>query len=100
MNLIPVLVFCLALAQSALGATINHDQVQPFAQPDPVTISEKTAVKFKPEMFIGGGCVSFPAVNAAREITGDLKGTKGMDGCSNAPRALKSTAGQPGIKSK
>ncbi|KAG6954061.1 hypothetical protein JG687_00012028, partial [Phytophthora cactorum] len=63
-----------------------HDQVQPFAQPDAVTISEKAAVKFKPQLYIHFGCVSFLAVNAAGEITGGLKGTDETDGCMEAPR--------------
>nr|AUD40035.1 Nep1-like protein Pc109174 [Phytophthora capsici] len=85
MNLVPALVLLLALAQTVLGATIGHDKVQPFAQPDPVTVSEKAAVKYKPQLQISDSCVSFPAVNAAGEITGGLKGTKGTDGCTEAP---------------
>ncbi|KAL3656651.1 hypothetical protein V7S43_018430 [Phytophthora oleae] len=85
MKLIPTAVFCIAFAHSVLGAQIGHDQVQPFAQPDPVTISEKVAVKYKPQLLIAGGCVSFPAVNAAGEITGGLKGTKETDACTEAP---------------
>ncbi|KAL3656656.1 hypothetical protein V7S43_018435 [Phytophthora oleae] len=85
MNLVPAVVLCLVLDHSVLGATIDHDKVQPFAQPDPVTISEKVAVKYKPQLLIAGGCVSFPAVNAAGEITGGLKGTKETDACTEAP---------------
>ncbi|KAG2502720.1 hypothetical protein JM18_009091 [Phytophthora kernoviae] len=61
--------------------SIDHDKVQPFAQPDPVTVSEKAAVKFKPMLTINGGCASYPAVNAAGEITGGLKGTGFTSGC-------------------
>ncbi|OWZ10762.1 Necrosis inducing protein NPP1 [Phytophthora megakarya] len=68
-----------------LSGTINHDQVQPFVQPVPVTISEKAAVKYKPQLFIGDRCSSFPAVNAAGDITGGLKGTKDTDDCEKAP---------------
>ncbi|KAL3660460.1 hypothetical protein V7S43_014610 [Phytophthora oleae] len=89
MNLVTVLVLFFALLSSVHGGdttgTINHDQVKPFAQPEPVTISEKAAVKFKPQLSIGSGCVSFPAVNAAGEITGGLKGTKDTEGCTEAP---------------
>eukprot|EP00644_Phytophthora_capsici_P010358 jgi/Phyca11/10570/fgenesh1_pm.PHYCAscaffold_51_\ len=85
MNLVSTVVLCLAFAQSVLGATIDHDKVQPFKQPDPVTVSEKAALKYKPQLVIGGGCVSFPAVNAAGDITGGLKGTKSTDGCTEAP---------------
>ncbi|OWY95091.1 Necrosis inducing protein NPP1 [Phytophthora megakarya] len=85
MNLPAVVVLYCALFYSVCSGTINHDQVQPIAQPEPVTISEKAAVKYKPQLFIEAGCASFPAVNAAGEITGGLKGTKGTDRCENAP---------------
>uniref|UniRef100_H3G9C5 Necrosis inducing-like protein NPP1 type n=1 Tax=Phytophthora ramorum TaxID=164328 RepID=H3G9C5_PHYRM len=57
------------------AVSIGHDKVQPFAQPDPVTISEKTAVRFKPILRIDNGCHSYPAVNAAGETNAGLKGT-------------------------
>ncbi|GMF32567.1 unnamed protein product [Phytophthora lilii] len=60
-------------------------KVKPFAQPDPVTISEKSAVKFKPQLNILSGCVPFPAVNAAGETSGGLKGSGGTDDCKLAP---------------
>eukprot|EP00644_Phytophthora_capsici_P000912 jgi/Phyca11/59113/gw1.16.133.1 len=85
MKLILTLVLCFAVAQAALGVIVDHDKVQPFAQPDPVTIAEKVAVKYKPQLRITDGCVSFPAVNAAGGITGGLKGTKGTDACTKAP---------------
>eukprot|EP00644_Phytophthora_capsici_P014831 jgi/Phyca11/10715/fgenesh1_pm.PHYCAscaffold_53_\ len=89
MNLVAALVLCFALLSSVRGDgttnTIDHDQVKPFAQPEPVTISEKAAVKYKPQLNIGAGCVSFPAVNAAGEITGGLKGTKDTEACTEAP---------------
>ncbi|RLN65929.1 hypothetical protein BBP00_00002569 [Phytophthora kernoviae] len=63
-------VFCSAAAalSAAEAVTIGHDKVQPFPQPDPVTVSEKAAVKFKPSLRIDSGCHSYPAVNAAGEI--------------------------------
>nr|AUD40039.1 Nep1-like protein Pc553546 [Phytophthora capsici] len=89
MNLVAALVLCFALLSSVRGDdttnTIDHDQVKPFPQPEPVTISEKAAVKYKPQLEIGDGCVSFPAVNAAGEITGGLKGTKDTEACTEAP---------------
>ncbi|OWY96847.1 Necrosis inducing protein NPP1 [Phytophthora megakarya] len=85
MNSVPVKALCCALFCSVLGGTvIDHDQVQPFAQQEPITISEKTAVKYKPQLFIGDGCASFPAVNAVGEITGGLKGTKNTEDCEEA----------------
>ncbi|KAE8977941.1 hypothetical protein PR002_g24864 [Phytophthora rubi] len=64
---------------------IDHDKVEPFPQPEPVTISEKAAVKFKPQLNIVSGCVSFPAVNAAGETSGGLKGNSGNSACDSAP---------------
>ncbi|ETP32175.1 hypothetical protein F442_19049 [Phytophthora nicotianae P10297] len=78
-----VLYFVLLSAVSP--TTISHDSVQPFVQPDPVTISEKTAVKFKPQLHVEKGCVPFPAVNAAGEITEGLKGWIWSEDCSVAP---------------
>ncbi|OWZ18786.1 hypothetical protein PHMEG_0007070 [Phytophthora megakarya] len=67
-------------------ATIDHDKVQPIPQPEPATISEKAAVKFKPNFSKSlYACVPFPAVNAAGEVTGGLKGTNGNDACTDAP---------------
>ncbi|ETI33852.1 hypothetical protein F442_19290 [Phytophthora nicotianae P10297] len=85
MNFISVLLQLLALLSCTFAGTINHDQVQPFAQPDPVTISEKAAVKYRPQLHVKDGCASFPAVNAAGDITGGLKPTKETDGCAEAP---------------
>ncbi|GMF34797.1 unnamed protein product [Phytophthora lilii] len=50
-------------------------------QPEAVTISEKAALKFKPGLHILDGCASYPAVNAAGETSGGLKGTNGDSGC-------------------
>ncbi|EGZ13762.1 hypothetical protein PHYSODRAFT_335497 [Phytophthora sojae] len=86
MKLLVVALVCITLLCSVVGATIIHDQVKPFAQPVPVTISEKAAVKYKPQLFTYDRCESFPAVNAAGEVTGGLKGTKGKKGCEKAPR--------------
>ncbi|KAE9266667.1 hypothetical protein PF008_g31558 [Phytophthora fragariae] len=89
MNLRPLLVTAIAVAGvlgSMGGVTIDHDKVQPFAQPAPVTVSEKAAVKFKPSLQIFDGCHSYPAVNAAGETSGGLKGTGKPNGdCKGAP---------------
>ncbi|KAJ8554877.1 hypothetical protein ON010_g9608 [Phytophthora cinnamomi] len=63
-----------------IAGPIDHDKVQPFAQPEPTTISEKAAVKFKPRLVIDQGCHPYPAVNAAGETSGGLKGTGKLDG--------------------
>ncbi|EGZ21907.1 necrosis inducing-like protein NPP1 type [Phytophthora sojae] len=49
----------------ARADTIDHDKVQPFAQPEP----------FKLSLQIVTGCHPYPAVNAAGETSGGLKGT-------------------------
>ncbi|GMF40046.1 unnamed protein product [Phytophthora lilii] len=54
---------------------IGHDQVQPFSQPEPVTISERAGVKFKPQIHISSGCRPYPAVNWHGETGGGLKTT-------------------------
>ncbi|OWY94768.1 hypothetical protein PHMEG_00035412 [Phytophthora megakarya] len=68
-------------------ATVDHDKIEPFPQPEPVTVSEKAAIKFKPQLYTSESvCVSFPAVNVAGEVTGGLKGTNGNDACKYAPK--------------
>ncbi|EEY57056.1 NPP1-like protein [Phytophthora infestans T30-4] len=67
-------------------AKIDHDKVQPFSQPTPVTISEKAAITFKPQLYTPKSvCVPFPAANAYGEITGGLKGSNGNDACVFPP---------------
>ncbi|KAJ8578533.1 hypothetical protein ON010_g667 [Phytophthora cinnamomi] len=56
-----------------IAGPIGHDKVQPFAQPEPTTISEKAAVKFKPQIRIGSGCVPYPVVNDVGETSGGLQ---------------------------
>ncbi|OWY95736.1 Necrosis and ethylene-inducing protein 5 [Phytophthora megakarya] len=63
------------LAFQATSVEISHDQVVPFAQPEPVTISEKAAIKFKPQLHISNGCHSYPAVNEIGDTGGGLKTT-------------------------
>ncbi|KAE9306117.1 hypothetical protein PF008_g21543, partial [Phytophthora fragariae] len=55
--------------------TIGHDDVVPFKQPDPVTISERAAIKFKPQLHISNGCHTYPAVTELGETSGGLKPT-------------------------
>ncbi|EGZ08279.1 necrosis inducing-like protein NPP1 type [Phytophthora sojae] len=52
---------------------INHDTVQPVAQPEPTTDSEKTAVKYKPQLHISYGCHPYPAVQADGSVSAGLK---------------------------
>ncbi|KAG7380534.1 hypothetical protein PHYBOEH_011395 [Phytophthora boehmeriae] len=52
--------------------TISHDQVKPFIQREPASISEKAAAKFKPQLHVTNGCHPYPAVNEAGETSGGL----------------------------
>ncbi|OWZ14549.1 Necrosis inducing protein NPP1 [Phytophthora megakarya] len=60
--------------------SIDHDQVKPFAQPEPITISDKVGVKFKPQIHIKTGCEPYPAVNDVGETSGGLKPTGNIRG--------------------
>ncbi|KAG7395914.1 hypothetical protein PHYBOEH_003039 [Phytophthora boehmeriae] len=62
------------------AAIINHDQVQAFPQPEPVTESEKAAINFKPSIWIRTGCHPYPVVNAAGDVGAGLKGSGKMSG--------------------
>ncbi|GMF28999.1 unnamed protein product [Phytophthora lilii] len=74
-----ILAVLIAVASFTGSATsIDHDKVEPIPQPQAATVSEKIAIKFKPGF---DGCASFPAVNAAGETSGGLKGTNGADEC-------------------
>ncbi|GMF29007.1 unnamed protein product [Phytophthora fragariaefolia] len=69
-------VVAIAVSVSTVDAeTIDHDQVVPFPQPEAVTISQKAAVKFKPQIHITNGCHPYPAVNEAGQTSGGLKPT-------------------------
>ncbi|EGZ20226.1 necrosis inducing-like protein NPP1 type [Phytophthora sojae] len=52
---------------------IDHDQVVPFPQSQPTTITNKAALKLKPRLFINNGCHLHPAVNANGDTSGGLK---------------------------
>uniref|UniRef100_H3GB28 Necrosis inducing-like protein NPP1 type n=1 Tax=Phytophthora ramorum TaxID=164328 RepID=H3GB28_PHYRM len=72
--------------QLATAGSIDCTKVAPITQPSPSTTAEKVGVKFKPQLTIRDGCVSFPAVNAAGETNAGLKeGDSGGIGCSSAP---------------
>ncbi|KAG3112386.1 hypothetical protein PI125_g8286 [Phytophthora idaei] len=78
-------VFLLGFLLSFLSAnvdipTINHDQVQPFPEQEPTTDSEKSAVKYKPQLHVSDGCHPYPAVQANGEISGGLKWSGKPDG--------------------
>ncbi|KAJ8537317.1 hypothetical protein ON010_g13281 [Phytophthora cinnamomi] len=65
--------FVALLAISTVDAVaIDIDTVKPLAQQEPTTISEKAAVKFKPQIRISDGCHSYAAVNAEGHASADL----------------------------
>ncbi|KAL3665719.1 NLP effector protein 2 [Phytophthora oleae] len=68
------------LATQARAAVIRHDQVAPFPEPVPVTISQKAGVKFKPQLHISNGCHPYPAVNKAGDTGGGLSNTGAPSG--------------------
>ncbi|POM77864.1 Necrosis inducing-like protein NPP1 type [Phytophthora palmivora] len=85
MNYYSLLVIIITTLAAVSADKIDHDKVEPLPQPDPVTISEKAAVKFKPQLNIADGCASFPAVNVAGDVSGGLKGSNGNSACDSAP---------------
>ncbi|KAI9983980.1 hypothetical protein PInf_005265 [Phytophthora infestans] len=79
-------IFAVAAIASIRAASIDHDTVQPFAQPEPTTDAEKAAVKFKPSLAVKAGCHPYPVVNAAGDTGAGLKGTGRSDGeCTGSP---------------
>ncbi|KAG1708364.1 hypothetical protein DVH05_025042 [Phytophthora capsici] len=90
MNLHLLVVTVFAILAAGASSTVDHDKIEPFPQPEPVTVSEKAAIKFKPQLYTQPNvCVPFPAVNAAGEVTGGLKGTNGNDACKYAPKGAQ-----------
>ncbi|CAH0493154.1 unnamed protein product [Peronospora farinosa] len=60
---------------------VNHDNIIPLRQLDPVTPDEKAAIKFKPRLTIGEDtCHMYPAVSAEGYVTGGLKPTGDLTG--------------------
>nr|AUD40038.1 Nep1-like protein Pc129485 [Phytophthora capsici] len=80
MNFRIVLLVLVASLAGAQAQVIGHDQVRPFPQPKPVTVSDKAAVKFKPQLKIADGCHPYPAVQKDGSITGGLKWSGPQDG--------------------
>ncbi|KAL3659024.1 hypothetical protein V7S43_015908 [Phytophthora oleae] len=90
MNLRPLAATIFAALAVGASSTVDHDKIEPFPQPEPVTVSEKAAIKFKPQLYMPSRvCVPFPAMNAAGEVTGGLKGTNGNDACQQSPKGAQ-----------
>lgn len=86
MNLLVLGLSALSLFACADGEVIGHDEVVPFEQPAPTTLTDKVGVKFKPQIHISGGCHPYPAVDKDGNTGGGLKpsgsssgGCKGSD---------------------
>ncbi|ETO82319.1 hypothetical protein F444_03521 [Phytophthora nicotianae P1976] len=85
MNLQIIIATLFATVVTCGTATVDHGKIEPFPQPEPVTISENAAIKFKPQLFVSASvCASFLAVNAAGETTDGLKGSNRNDACKYA----------------
>nr|AEZ06578.1 Nep1-like protein [Hyaloperonospora arabidopsidis] len=54
-----------------------HDQIQPYAQPEETTVTEKAAARYKPSLHSSHGCYPYPAVDAEGRTNGGLKATGG-----------------------
>ncbi|CEG38402.1 NLP-like protein [Plasmopara halstedii] len=52
---------------------IDANQVQPFPQPQPETKSQKSAVKYKPSLYIDSGCHPYPAVQANGSLSSGVE---------------------------
>lgn len=74
MNFIALIVAAFASFAAAQAQVINHNLVRPFPQPKPVTVSEKAAVRFKPQLKIDDGCHPYPAVQKDGSISGGPAG--------------------------
>ncbi|GMF65491.1 unnamed protein product [Phytophthora lilii] len=85
MNARAFLIAATAALFSVKASTIDFDTVKPFIQPKPVTVSEKAAIKFKPRLVNGGGCVPFPAVNEAGDTSNGVPWLFEGDKCQAAP---------------
>lgn len=78
------------LSVAADAAVIPHDQVRGFA--DSTSGYFKT---FQPYLKVFSGCVPFPAVDAAGNVSGGLEASGAMDGhCSSSPGQVYVNQGQ------
>ncbi|OWZ18787.1 Necrosis inducing protein NPP1 [Phytophthora megakarya] len=59
---------------------IDHDAVEPFAQPKPTTHADKAAVKYKPLLTVSYGCYPYPAVQKDGAVSAGLKPRGPIDG--------------------
>ncbi|MEF3133024.1 NPP1 family protein [Rhizobium sp. 268] len=80
-TLVTTVVILCELSKAAAAHVIDHDKVQGF--PDSATNS--LLKTFQPFLKVFNGCVPFPAVDAAGNVSGGLKPSGAMDGhCSKS----------------
>ncbi|KAG7389100.1 hypothetical protein PHYBOEH_007577 [Phytophthora boehmeriae] len=72
MNFRGVFALIIACVCAVQADSISHDEVKVIYQTEAKTISEIAAVRFKPQLRIGSGCHSYPAVNAEGQTSGGL----------------------------
>lgn len=84
-----------AFAQlNAHAAVINHDAVQGFAQQAPANSTQAAELAFKPYLYVVNGCVPFPAVDAAGNVSGGLKPSGGPSAnCSHSTGQIYARSG-------
>ncbi|GMF16200.1 unnamed protein product [Phytophthora lilii] len=98
MNLWGLLTTVLATFASMQAGVIDHDQVVPFAQPTPTSISQTAAINFKPQLHITNGCHPYPAVDADGNTSGGLNPTGSSVPAAKAQATVtRSTAARPGF---
>eukprot|EP00644_Phytophthora_capsici_P018980 jgi/Phyca11/132529/e_gw1.178.7.1 len=66
------------------AAIVDYQEIKPFAQPEPITVSDKVAVRFKPQLRIKDGCHPYPAVNEAGDISSGADSGWGDSSCSGS----------------
>ncbi|OWY98441.1 Necrosis inducing protein NPP1 [Phytophthora megakarya] len=62
MNWFLLIALLSALLTEVLGQSIPYDQVQSFAEIEPVTESDKVMFKYKPQLKVSEGCQPYAAV--------------------------------------
>ncbi|KAG3140191.1 hypothetical protein PI124_g17551 [Phytophthora idaei] len=82
MNLRVFLLGAIASLAAVSGGVvmIDHGTVQPFAQPEPTTESEKSAIKYKPQLHLSHGCRPYPVAQADGSDSAGLKWSGWADG--------------------
>ena len=78
LNVMTLCIVLLAVTVS-LGETtsellvLDHHHIRPFPQPKPMTIFQKLAVKFQPQLINTDGCYPYAAVQKDGTVSGGLK---------------------------